>query len=186
MEDAQILDLYLQRDEQAITETDHAYGAYCRSISNGILWDRRDTEEVVADTWLQTWNSIPPQRPRLLKQFLGKITRNLALSRWRSMTAQKRGNGQVELALEELSECIPAACDSESYVNLKMLEAAIDRFLQVQPQRERIVFLRRYFYLESVAAITQRYDLSSANVLQILSRTRRKLKKHLQKEGFDL
>lgn len=185
MDDRQIITLYENRDEQAITETDRSYGPYCRTVANNILNDPRDTEEVVADTWLKTWNSIPPHKPRCLKQFLAKITRNLSLSRWRSIHSQKRGSGQVEIALEELSQCVSGSADLDSHLSGKLLEETINRFLLSLPERERNLFIRRYFYLETTDSIAERYGLKSPNVLQVLSRTRKKLKKRLIEEGYE-
>jgi len=186
MDDSQILTLYESRDPQAISETQHTYGAYCGGIVSSILEDQRDTEEVLADTWLQTWNSIPPQKPACLRLYLAKIARNLAISRWRSQRAEKRGGGQTEIALEELMLCIPGKDQTESYVNLRELEETINRFLYDQPERDRNIFLRRYFYMDSAQKIGIRYGLKTSNVLQILSRTRKKLKRKLIQEGYDL
>lgn len=186
MDDQQILDLYFARDQQAIAETEHAYGPYCRKVAGTILDDDRDTEETVSDTWMHTWNSIPPKRPSYFKFFLAKLTRNLALSRWRSQTAQKRGGSQVTLALEELESCVSGGTDPESYVNRKELEQAITCFLKQRSQRERTLFLGRYFYLHSVRELAERYGLKENHVLQILSRTRKRLRTFLEQEGYVL
>lgn len=186
MEDSEILDLYWQRDEQAIRQTRQSYGGYCFSVAASILGNDWDAEEVVADTWVKAWNSIPPHRPAYFKQYLAKITRNLAINVQLSRDAQKRGNGQVTLALEELHECIPSWETAEGHLEEAELKGAISRFLRTQPRREQSIFLRRYFYLESVREIARRYGLREANVLQILSRTRRRLKGYLAKEGYTL
>lgn len=186
MEDSKIVDLFWARDEQAVEESQRAYGGYCFSVAQGILDDPQDAEEVVADTWLHAWNSIPPERPKFLKQYLAKLARNLALSLWRTRTAQKRGGAQLELTLEELGECIPSSATAHGYLEGQELKKSINAFLSAQPRRERNVFLRRYFYLEETAQIATRYGLSETNVFQILSRTRRKLKKYLKKEGYAL
>ena len=119
MEDNAILDLYFARDELAIAETDRKYGTYCYTVANRILSSREDCEETVSDTYYHTWNAIPPQRPDVLKLFLVKITRNLAFSRWRKLSAAKRGGGETELVLEELAGCIPAAQHVDDTLNLK-------------------------------------------------------------------
>ncbi len=186
MDDQQILELYFCRDQQAIAETEQAYGPYCRKVAGTILVDDRDTEETVSDTWLHTWNTIPPQRPTHFRQFLAKVTRNLALSRWRRQTAQKRGGGQVELALAELEECVSGGTNAEDYVNYKELKTTIDRFLRQQPSREQALFLERYFYLRPIQELADRHGLKEANVLQILSRTRKKLRSVLEQEGYTL
>lgn len=186
MEDSRILDLYWQRDEQAIRETKDAYGGYCFSVANAVLENAWDAEEVVSDTWIQAWNSIPPNRPAHLKQYLAKIARNLALNAYLAQNAQKRKGDQVSLALEELGECIPSGETAEGHLEERELKDTISRFLRTQPLREQGIFLRRYFYLEPVEEIAQRYGLKEANVFQILSRTRRKLKAYLTKEGYAL
>ena len=186
MEDSKILDLYWQRDEQAILQTRQAYGGYCFSIAASILGNEWDAEEVVADTWVKAWGSIPPHRPAYFRQYLAKITRNLAINMQLSRDARKRGNGQITLALEELIDCIPSGETAEGHLEEAELKAAISRFLRTQPRREQGIFLRRYFYLESVQEIARRYGLREANVLQILSRTRRKLKGCLTEEGYAL
>lgn len=186
MDDGQIMELYFCRDPQAIVETQRAYGPYCCKVAGNILADDRDVEEIVSDTWLHTWNAIPPQCPASFRHFLAKITRNLALSRWRRQKAQKRGAEQIELALEELGECVSGRETPEDYVNRKALQTSINGFLRQLPQRERGLFLGRYFYLHSVEELAVSYHLKSPNVLQILSRTRKKLKVFLEKEGYQL
>ena len=183
MEDERIIELYFARQEQAITETDRKYGSYCKTIAHRILQNFSDAEECVNDTWLRAWNAIPPQRPDLLRQFLAKITRNLSLDRWRMIHAEKRGGGAVEVALEELGECIGDG-DPATAMELEALQKAIQCFLQTLSERDRNIFLRRYFYLEDTAAIARRYVVQSANIRLILSRTRQKLKNFLQKEGL--
>lgn len=186
MEDQMIMELYFARDEQAIAETDKKYGSYCYQIANGILSSREDAEETVSDTFWHTWNAIPPQRPRYLKLFLAKITRNLAFSRWRSYAAYKRGGGEMELVLEELSACIASPGSVEDRLNGKELARAIRSFLNTLPAREQDIFLRRYFFVEESSAIAARYGMKPATVLRTLSRTREKLKKYLTQEGYAL
>ena len=185
MEDTKIIDLYFARNETAITETDQKYGTYCRSIAWNILQNQEDSEECVSDTWLRAWNAMPPEKPNILRQFLAKITRNLSLDRFRADHAQKRGSGEVPLALEELKECVGSgnpATDAER----KLLEELIGQFLQQLSQRDRGVFLRRYFYMESHKDIAARYGMKEANVRLCLSRTRQRLREYLRKEDFPL
>lgn len=184
MEDEQILDLYFARDEQAVAETDRKYGRYCFTLARSILNNEQDCEETVSDTYLKAWNSIPPQRPRVFKMFLAKITRNLAFSRWRSSTAQKRGGGEMELVLEELSGCISAPGGVEDRMNAQELANAIRAFLDTLPVREQDIFLRRYFFVEESEIIANRYGMKKATVQRTLSRTRDKLKKYLTQEGY--
>lgn len=184
MTDEQIIELYFDRNEQAVQATMDAYGVYCGKIASNILQDALDAEEAVADTWLHAWNTIPPQRPQYLRLFFGKITRNLALSKWRAKMAEFRGGGQIFLALEELADCVGGDNDPESLLQAKELGACVSEFLRSEPQNNRVIFLRRYFYLESSKEIALRLGTSDANVRMILSRTRKRLKEYLESEGY--
>lgn len=184
MQDEQIIDLFFDRDEAAISQTKLAYGHYCFAIAENILGNREDAEETVSDTLLQVWNSIPPNRPVRLKQYLGKISRNLAFSLWRSQNAQKRSADRTAVALEELGECVPSDSRVDDRLRESELRDAINAFLHEIPERDSGIFLRRYFYLEDTCAIAKLYGLSEGNVLQVLSRTRKKLKTYLIKEGY--
>lgn len=186
MEDNQILDLYFARDQQAVAETDKKYGGYCMNLAGSILNNDQDAEEVVSDTYLKTWNAIPPSRPQVFRMFLAKITRNLAYSRWRKLSAEKRGGGEMDLVLEELSECIGGPGRVEDRLNGRELARTIRTFLDTLPRRDQNIFLRRYFYVEESGLIAARYAMKQAAVQKVLLRTRTKLKEHLQKEGYDL
>lgn len=186
MNDEKIIELFQKRDEQAIRECMAQYGNYCRSVASGILADPADVEETVADTWLSAWDSIPPHVPKYLRLFLGRITRNHAISAWRKNNASSRGSREIVLALEELGECVSSKDTPETAVSTKELEQNITTFLKNQPATRRKVFLRRYFYLEDIPAIAYRYGLSESNVRMMLSRTRQKLKKYLMQEGYIL
>lgn len=183
MNDEKIIELFQKRDEQAIRECMALYGNYCRTIAAGILKDPADVEETVADTWLSAWASIPPHIPKYLRLFLGRITRNHAISAWRRNNAPSRGR-EIVLALEELGECVSSKDTPETAVSAKELEQKITTFLKAEPAARRKVFLRRYFYLEDIPAIAYRYGLSESNVRMMLSRTRQKLKKYLIQEGY--
>lgn len=184
MKDSQIIALYWNRSEHAITATNQKYGSYCFAIAEHILKDQQDSEECVNDTWLQAWNAIPPHKPGRLRSFLAKITRNLALNRLKARKAEKRGGGEISLVLEELAECLADAKDTETEVAAKELADCINQFVHTLSERDCNIFLRRYFYVESVAEIAGKYGLKESNVLMILSRTRKKLKKHLKQEGY--
>ena len=184
MNDEQILDLYFARDERAVAETDRKYGGYCFTLANSILHSDQDAEETVSDTYMKAWSAIPPKRPAIFKMFLAKITRNLAFSRWRSQSAEKRGGGEMALVLEELSDCIAAPGGVEDGVDGKELARTIRAFLSTLPEREQDIFLRRYFFVEESGAIAQRYGMKPATVLRTLSRTREKLKEYLILEGY--
>ena len=184
MEDIEILDLYFQRDQQAVVETDRKYGPYCFTIANSILHNDQDAEEAVSDTYWKAWTSIPPKRPVVFKMFLAKITRNLSFTRWRSCSAQKRGGGELDVVLGELEGCIAAPGSVEDELNAKELAKAIRRFLDTLPAREQDIFLRRYFFLDDPKSIARRYAMNPATVHRTLSRTREKLKTYLTQEGY--
>lgn len=180
MEDSHIIDLYWQRDEQAIKESQRKYGGYCSTIAGNILHSAEDTEECVNDTWLRAWNIIPPEKPNRLAVFLGRITRNLAIDRFRSDTSKKRGGGQMALCLDELAECIGEDSPIEDRLALR---EGLNRFLRELPDKNRTVFLLRYWYMMPVSEIAKRYDLSEGAVKMLLQRIRNKLKEYLEKEG---
>lgn len=184
LEDSKIIDLYWARKEQALAETDVKYGSYCRTIARNILRNFEDTEECVSDTWLHAWNSMPPQRPGILSAFLGRITRNLSFDRCKYQQAAKRGGGALPLALDELGECIPSAQRVEYALEQKELTAAIDRFLRTLPEKDCNLFLRRYWYVDSISVIADRYGMKENTVKSILFRTREKLRKFLGEEGI--
>ena len=186
MDDQAIIDLYWAREERAIEETTQKYGGSCRSIAQNILGNRSDTEECLNDTWLQTWNSLPPQRPAILPVYLGTITRNLSLNRCRRANAQKRGRGVPELAYEELQESVPDGTTVEQQVNARELGRALDRFLRTLPQKDACIFLRRYWYMDPNVQIARRYGMTEGGVKTNLHRTRKKLKTYLQQEGYAL
>ena len=184
MEDKQIVSLYWARDPQAIDRSQEKYGPYCLSIARSILRQEQDAEESVNDTWLGAWNAMPPQRPSILSSFLGRITRNLSFDRCRRQNAEKRGGGSLPLALDELSECVPAPGRVEQALEARELAEAIDRFLRTLPERECSIFLRRYWYVDSVQDIAARYALRENTAKSILFRTREKLRRYLAGEGI--
>lgn len=184
MEDEKIIDLYWARQERALIETERKYGAYCRTIAYHILRSREDSEECVSDAWLHAWNAIPPKRPAILSAFLGRITRNLSIDRWKAARTEKRGGGSVPAALEELSDCIPSCNGLEWMLDEKELSRAIDAFLRTLPERECSIFLRRYWYADSIRQIAQRFGMKENSVKSILFRTRERLRKYLEGEGI--
>lgn len=186
MDDRQIVALYWERSEKAISETSKKYGKYCSYIAYNILHNYEDSEECVNDTYMRAWDAMPPQRPNRLSAFLGKITRNLSLNRLEKYTAQKRGAGQAALALEELEECIPAFGHVEQIVDDIVLAEIINSFLAALTPETRKFFVRRYWYLSPVREIARDYAVSESKVKMILMRTRNKLKKVLEKEGISL
>ena len=184
MDDKAILDLYWTRSEKAISETDSKYGAYCFTIAYNILNNREDSEESVSDTYLAAWNSMPPKRPAVLSAFLGKITRYLSLDRWKKRSRLKRGGGETELCLEELQDCVSAQSSTEDALIRKETLTAVNRFLSTLSETERKVFLCRYWYLDSVKDIAERFGLSPNRTSVLLRRIRQKLNTYLTKEGL--
>ena len=186
MDDNEIIELFFARDECAIESASRVYGAYCTAIAKNILDDQGAAEECVNDTWLKCWQSIPPQRPKSLKSFAGRIARNLALSARRESTAQKRGGGQVQLALDELSEVVSGGDTPEGALDRKAFRAALDDFLAGLPERNRNMFLRRYWYGMSVREIAQECGVGEEKVKSALFRTRNKLRQAMEGEGISI
>lgn len=186
MEDSRIVDLYWQRSADAIAETHTKYGRYCHAIARNILGSDQDAEECVNDTWLSAWNAMPVHRPERLGPFVGKITRALACNRYNALRAEKRGGGQMPLLLEELGDCVPASPSAAQAVEDRELERALDRFLHTLPEQSCNIFLRRYWFAESLTDIAARYSLNQNTVKTSLFRSREKLRKYLEKEGIIL
>lgn len=186
MEDSKIIALYWKRSEEAITQTEYKYGNYCRSISFHILQDEEDAKECVNDTYVKAWNAMPPQKPARLAAFLGKITRNLSLHRYEKRSAQKRGSGEMALALEELGECVSSREGTEQVIDAAILTEVINHFLASLSKEHRKIFMRRYWYLSSIKEIAEDYHMTESKVKMVLLRTRNELKLQLEKEGISL
>jgi RNA polymerase sigma-70 factor (ECF subfamily) len=186
MDDQQIIDLYWARSENAISETAEKYGKYCHTIAYHILHNDEDSEECVNDTYLRAWEAMPPQRPHRLSAFLGKITRNLSLDRYKRLAAEKRGSGQVPLALDELLDCVPTGDSAEKTADDLALTESLNRFLGTLSVDSRRIFLRRYWYLTPVKEIAAEASISESKVKMSLLRSRKELKKFLEKEGIAL
>lgn len=184
MEDSKILDLFWQRKEKAIVEIEKKYAKYCAAVAGNILWDKEDIGECLNDTWFRAWKGIPPEKPRNLRMYLAKITRNLAIDKYRNNSAQKRGGTTMSVVLDELEECIASAGDVEQEMNVQQLGYVINSFLFTIPKRDAQIFIRRYFYVEDIAVIAKGYGIQESNVHMILHRTRKKLKAVLIKEGY--
>ena len=182
MDDRQILDLFWARSQDAIPAAAAKYGAYCRSIALSILRQPQDAEECVNDAWLRAWNAIPPRRPEVLSAFLGKLTRNLALNRWRDGAAEKRGGGETALALEELGDCLTGGDATLQAVEARLLAERINAFLRDLPREKRQIFLRRYWYLLPVKEIARLHGRSEQAVASLLLRLRRQLRTFLEQE----
>ena len=180
MEDSKIIDLYFERSESAIQETQSKYGRYCYYIAYHILYDDSDAEECVNDTYLNVWNAIPPQRPKDFRSFIGKITRNLALNRYNYNNAQKRAS-VFDVALDELNNCVLGKDFSiEDEVILKEI---INRFVGSLPKKNRIIFLQRYWYFCPIKDISANLGITENNVKVILHRVREQFKNYLKKQG---
>ncbi len=186
MDDAAIVDLYWARDSRAIGETQTKYGPFLGAIAMNLLNVREDAEECVSDTYLAAWNAIPPERPGLLRAFLGRIVRNLSLDRLRRSRAKKRGGGTPDAIFEELEELLPDSRTPEGEVERRELLRDIEDFLRAQTERTRNIFLRRYWYADSVTAIASRYGLRENAVSAQLLRTRGKLRSFLEERGHTI
>lgn len=184
MDDCKILDLYWKRNDLAITETHKAYGPKLFALSQRILENHQDAEENVNDTYLRTWDTIPPQRPKFFCAFLCKICRRLALDRLDWNRAAKR-NAEILTLTEEMSQCIPDSRESE-VLEARSLRRTLESFLITLPPQTRLIFLRRYLYVDTVAEIAKRYGMTESKVKMQLHRTREKLRVYLAKEGINV
>ena len=182
MEDREIVALYWMRSDQAIVETEAKLDAYCLTIAGRILGDPEDARECVNDTYLAVWNAIPPHRPTHLAPFVGKIARRIALNRLAARRAAKRQGEELTLALDELAECVGDPAGVEDRAEAAELAVTVNRFLRELPERQRDVFIRRYWYLDSVADVALRFGYSQSKVKSMLHRTRCQLRKYLIKE----
>ncbi len=169
MDDKQIIDLYWQRNEEAIAATAEKYGNYCGSISGNILTDREDVEECVNDTWLRAWNAIPPHKPVRLRLFLGKITRELSINRSKALSAQKRGGRGYASVLDELEEFMVTDSDPvEQAVEAQVLGRQISEFLKKQPSKSADIFIRRYYHLCPIRQIADEFSISESKTKSLL------------------
>lgn len=184
MEDLQIVELYWQRSEHAVEKTASKYGGYLNQIAYNILQNAQDAEECVEDTYLHAWNAIPPQRPGALKCWLGRIVRNLSLDRFRARRAARRGGGGMDILLSELEECVPAG--GGPVWEEQELAQLLESFLSSREERARLIFMRRYWYGDSLSQISKRFSLREGQIKSSLFRTRRALKQHLESEGVSL
>ena len=184
MEDKDIIALFWKRSENAIQETAKKYGRYCHYIAYKILYNEQDSEECVNDTYLNAWGNIPPHNPARLSTYLGKITRNLALNKWNYYHAEKRGNGQIAVVLEELQDCLPSAQTVERMVDEMHFADALNAFLSSLSKQKRIIFIRRYWYMCSIKEISRDFNMSESKTKMMLLRLRNEFREHLRKEGI--
>lgn len=183
LDDKIIIQHYWDRDERAIRETDEKYGSFCCSIAENILGNREDAGECVNDTYLKTWNAIPPQWPEVFPAFIGKIVRNTAFNRYKSLRTERRGGGLVPVVLDELDECIPDR-NAEVECSTNELREAMNSFVGSLSERNRKIFLQRYWCTESVRDIAEKMNMTENSVSAVLKRTRKKLHKYLAERGF--
>ena len=179
MTDSSIIELYNARDERAITETQQKYGQYCTAVSMNILHSYPDAEECVSDTYLQTWRSIPPKKPASLRNFLGKIVRNISINRHRAMHSQKR-DSDLTVALDELENCLSVPAETEG----SQLCEWLNDFLEGLEPSERKLFVGRYWYAHPVNRMAEAYGMTQNAVSKQLARTREKLRVYLAERGY--
>jgi len=182
LKDSNIIKLYNDRDESAIAVTREKYNNFCYSIAFSVLNNNEDVIEVLNDTYLAVWNAIPPEKPLSFSAFIGRITRNIALKRHRSRSAMKRKGSVADISLDELDECIPTRMTVEAEMEAKDLTRVLNEFLSSLSQKDRKVFVRRYWYMDKVSDIAKRFGYSESKVKMILLRTREKLAEKLRKE----
>ena len=182
--DAELIGLFTQRDQTALAGTQQKYGGLCRSIAKNILGSREDAEECVNDTLMAVWNSIPPQKPDRLAPYLASLTSRRAINRYKQTHSEKRGGTQFTSALDELAEIIPSTENVERQVERRELTDALTKWLRTLSPEHRRIFMQRYFYSESIQAVAQANQMSADAVKMLLMRLRRKLQKHLRKEGL--
>ena len=186
IKDEKIIELFFARNEDAIAQASGKYSPYCTAIAARILADQSDVEECVSDTWLGAWNSIPPHMPKVLRTYLGRITRNLSLNRRRENRAEKRGADMVTVALDELSEITAGGESAESGIAAEELAASIDRYLAGLKPEQRKIFVMRYWYFLPLAEIAERLGVTDSKVKMMLKRTRDGLREKLLEEGYEI
>ena len=186
MDDSKIVQLYWDRNEQALNATSDKYGNYCISIAKNILGNKEDAEECVNDTYMRAWNSLPPHRPNILSTYLGKITRNLSFNLYKRNTADKRGGGEVPVVLDEIVDLVSDTDDVEKEIDRRELVKAIDDFLGKLPADKRSIFICRYWYFDSISNIASRFGMTNNYVSVLLNRLRLKLHNYLLERGFEI
>ena len=185
MKDSEIIALFYARDERALEQAQRQYGGYCRVIAQRILHCDEDVEECLNDTWLQAWKAIPPHHPKHLSTFLGKITRRLSLNRVKEKGRDKRGGGELPIALDELAECLPDMNGGDTADDI-VLRDALNTFIKDLAPAPQRVFVQRYWHLYPIADIAKYNRMSESAVKMLLLRARQKLKQYLEKEGIGL
>ena len=186
MQDERIVELYWQRDESAIQETEQKYGSYLTKIAYNILSDLEDSKESVNDTYMKAWNSMPPHKPNILSAYLGKITRQVSIDILRERSSLRRQASEYATSLDEIGDCIPAGETPEQAMELQFLANAIAAYLRTLSPQARNTFVGRYYFMDSIRDITEYYGMSKSKVESMLHRTRKGLKAYLEKEGYTI
>lgn len=184
MDDLSIVELYWKRDEAAITETDRRYGKYLSKIAYNILADLEDSRECVSDTYLKAWNTMPENRPTVLSAYLGKIARQISIDAFRRKHSEKRRASEYSVSLSELEDCVSGSDTPEAEAEVQLLGSSINSYLRSVSDESRKIFIRRYFFADSVKDIASYFGVSEAKTKSVLYRTRQGLRKYLEKEGF--
>ncbi len=184
MEDCKIIELFFARNEEAVSACEEKYGTYCRTIAKNILRNEEDAKECFNSACLAAWNTIPPNFPEKLGAYIGRITHNIAMNRLRKNSRKKRGGGEIDAAFSELEECVPGKKGVEEEIEGAEITAAIEKFLYSNPPEKRNIFIRRYWYMYSVAEIAEIYGISESKTKSVLFRMRKELKKYLEKEDL--
>ena len=185
MDDIQIIDMFFERNERAIEETDSKYGRLCFSVANRILDKKEDSEECVNDTYYSVWKQIPPTVPEVFKVYLGRITRNLSISRFRAMRAKKRYSS-MEIMLSELNDCVPSSSNVEQTIEVMQLSNYISEWLDSLPEEDSALFVRRYWFGDEVQELAKKYGATAAQMAQKMLRLRKSLKGALEQKGVAL
>ena len=186
MEDCEIIELFFDRNEAALREVSQKYGLYCKTIARNILNNSEDADECVNETYIRAWESIPPKKPTVLRAFLGRITKNLALNRMRSIKTEKRGGGETDLSFDELDDFVSGKYSVEIEAERKEFIAALNRFLDKLPARQRQLFVGRYWGCFNLTQLAEQHGMSQSGVSENIAKTRKQLKKYLLKRGFEL
>lgn len=185
MNDSDIIQLYWDRDDRAISETSEKYGRYCKTIAKNILENEQDAEECVNDTYLSAWNAMPTHWPEQLAAFLGKLTRNLSFNKYKYNRAEKRGGGEIMLVLDELADCVSGVDNVEQEIGRRELAEAVSSFVEGLPERKRKIFVCRYWYADPISEIARVHGMGPGNVSKTLERVRKQLKIYLTERGFE-
>ena len=186
MTDKKIVELYFARSEDAISETDRKYGSYIRGLAMSVLGNVQDSEECVNDAYMRLWETIPPQKPDKLGAFAARIVRNIALNTVTRLSALKRGGGDSSTPFDEIADCLPSAESTEHTVENRELARILERFLGTLGREKQLIFMKRYWYFESVPEIAAEMNISESKVKMSLKRTRDRLREFLGKEGVEI